>query len=151
MEYNFLPLKYVFRRKRKLNIIYSFIFVILIVINIIFIYRTVNIYCDVENIKSNINFINENKNKKEKVKYTHSDLGAYNTFKTFTGYMSTANTNYYVNVDTKNNINAIINVNDMDNYEKYISYIEKNTKYKIKKLQALQNGSFEVTLEANNK
>lgn len=155
MEYNFLPYWYKEKYNKKKTRLINTIILILIIINLISIYRLINIYDKTNNLEDsikNIDYNNSIENKNNSI--NNNSTVTLKNFKTFFSYVDKKLKFENITVENKI-INASIVLNERGEYEETVKYIEDNSSFKIIKLSPPQNGTdnilkFQISAEVNN-
>lgn len=154
MEHNFLPYWYKEKKARKKFRTINTIVVILIIISVVSIYRLNNIYNRINGIEDSINSINYSKIAKNSNDFKNKNSVTVKNLKTFYDYMNGKCKFEDITVENKV-INASIILNDKNQYEELVKYIETSAYFRITKLFPLESGinntaKFKVTMEVIN-
>lgn len=154
MEHNFLPYWYKEKKiKKKIRVINKGI-VVLIIISLFSIYRLNNIYNRINSIEDTINSINNRKVTNNSDDFRNKNMASIENLKNFYEYISKKCKFENISVENRS-INASIIINDKNQYEELVKYIEDNPSFRITKLFPLESSindilKFKVTIEVIN-
>lgn len=150
-KYNFLPYSYKEKRNRVKIYIVNIIIATLIIINLSYVYVTINRYNEIDAVKEEIKNINYSIY--HKLPNYSKDTWILNSTEDFFQYTKELK---FESLTVENKvIHADIVLHNKDEYEKIVKYLEGNPSWKITKLSPLQDQSegfskFQVTMEVKN-